>query len=462
MSLAPTTISEITSKYNAQSEFFRSGKTRSIDFRIQSLEQLKSTVKNHESEIMGALKQDLGKSQFEAYTSEVGFIYEEINHTVKHLRKWAKGYKVSTPLILQPTSSKVVYQPKGLTLVISPWNYPFQLCLAPVIGSVAAGNCVVIKASEFATATEAIVAKIVKAAFAPEFVTTVEGGGPETTKLLEQKWNHIFFTGSTAVGRIVSKAAVADLTPLTLELGGKSPCIVDKDTDIKVSARRIVWGKFYNTGQTCVAPDYLLVHQDIKSEIIAEMQRAIEDFYGENPIESPDYGRIISDKHFERLISLIEGDVIVGGIHDKSKRYIAPTLIDNVSMSDSIMQDEIFGPLLPILFYRTLEEAFEMVNQHPNPLACYVFTNDSKIERRVEEEISFGGGCVNNVLVHLTNPNLPFGGIGTSGMGSYHGLDSFKTFSHRKAIAKTSFWLDLKLKYPPYKNRVDLIKKLMR
>ena len=460
-STTTTTVSNIANILKAQAAFFKSGRTRGREFRLLALRSLKSSIQFYENEILEALKQDLGKSEFEAYTSEVGFIYEEINYTIKRLKKWMKPSKVSTPILHQPTSSKILSQPKGLTLIIAPWNYPFQLCLAPVIGSISAGNCAVVKASEISSATEAIVAKIIKRAFATEYVTTIEGGVSTTTSLLEQNWDHIFFTGSTSVGRIVAKAAAEHLTPVTLELGGKSPCIVDKEIDIKVSARRIVWGKFYNNGQTCVAPDYLLVHKEIKESFIQELCLSICEFYGDNPSESPDYGRIINDEHFDRLVSLMEGDIVVGGNYNKAIRYIAPTIINSTSPSDKIMQDEIFGPLLPILEYENLDDALAIVNNHPNPLACYVFTKDSQIEKRVETEISYGGGCINNALIHLTNPNLPFGGIGNSGLGSYHGRYSFDTFSHKKSLSRSSFWLDLPLKYPPYKNRIKLVKKIV-
>jgi acyl-CoA reductase-like NAD-dependent aldehyde dehydrogenase len=457
----PVAIS-IEDTIKVQRAFFKSGATRSIDERIKQLKSLKAAIKRHEDQVMEALQKDLGKSGFEAYTSEVGFVYEEINHTLKHIRAWAKPTHFATPLVLQPTSSKVLIQPKGLTLVIAPWNYPFQLVMAPLIGSLAAGNCVVVKASEMAKETGRVIGIILAEAFEPCMVANVEGGIPETTKLLEQKWDHIFFTGSIPVGRIVAQAAAKYMTPVTLELGGKSPCIVDQDTNIKVSARRIVWGKFFNTGQTCIAPDYLLVHKAVKEKLVTEMKKALTKFYGEDPKSSVDYGRIINERHFQRLVKLIKGDVVVGGEHDSEERYIAPTLIDQVSLGDEVMEEEIFGPILPIMTYDKLDEALEVIAARPNPLACYVFTNDPKIAERVEEEVAFGGGCVNNALIHFSNPNLPFGGVGESGTGAYHGRDSFDTFSHKKSLSKTPFAFDLPIKYPPYKNKVNLIKKLMR
>lgn len=437
-----------------QRRFFASGKTMPVEFRIQQLGKLKAAVKELEPEILAALEKDLGKSEFEAFTSEVGFVLDEISHTLRHIRDWARSRRVPTPLLHAPSESRVQPAPKGVVLIIGPWNYPFMLLISPLIGAIAAGNCAVLKPSELAPATRAVTSKLVEKTFSPEFCAVVEGAVPETSALLRERFDHIFFTGSTAVGRIVMRAAAEQLTSVTLELGGKSPCIVDADIDVAVAARRIVWGKFYNAGQTCVAPDYLLVQRGVKQDLLAAMQGAITEFYGDDPQKSPDFARIINERHYERLMGLLgegPGQVVAGGKGDRASRYIAPTIVDGVTLKSKLMEDEIFGPILPVLAYDTLDEALAVARERPHPLACYVFTRNPKVERRVLDEVAFGGGCVNNALIHLANPNLPFGGVGTSGMGAYHGQDSFDTFSHRKAIVKTPFRMDLKLKYPPYR-----------
>ena len=452
---------EIKQLLSRQRAFFQSGKTRSIDFRLAQLKKLRQAIESLEGEITAALRRDLGKSDFEAYTSEVGIVYEELSLVAANLPTWSRPQHVSTPLAYQPSFSTVHPQPRGVVLIIAPWNYPFQLLFAPLIGAIAAGNCIVLKPSELSPATTAVMSKLIERTFSPEYCALIEGGVSETTALLEEQFDHIFFTGSIPVGKIVMRAAAEHLTSVTLELGGKSPCIVDADTNLKVTARRIVWGKFFNCGQTCVAPDYLLVPRQIKRELLALMKQSVQEFFGANPQESPDYGHIINERHFDRLLSLISGEVVLGGTHDRSKLYIAPTVIDQVKMEDKVMEDEIFGPILPVLEYDTLDDAFAMVRQRPNPLACYVFSHRRETEERVINELSFGGGCVNNALIHVGNPHLPFGGIGASGMGNYHGQHSFLTFSHQKSITKTPFMLDLPLKYPPYKNKVKLARKII-
>lgn len=446
-----------------QRQFFDSGRTRNVDFRIAQLKKLQAAIKVHEEELLKALKKDLGKSGFEAYGSEVGTIYDELRHTLKSLPKWAKPRSVATPVLFQPSSSKIYLEPRGLTLIIGPWNYPVQLMLAPLIAAIAAGNCTVLKPSELAPATAQAVTSMIEKTFSPEFCAVVTGGVPETSALLAERFDHIFFTGSVPVGRVVMRAAAEHLTPVTLELGGKSPCIVDTDTDVEVTARRIVWGKFYNTGQTCIAPDYLLVPSSLKATLLAAMKREIVAFFGTNPATSPDYGRIINQRHFDRLVAMLSGaKVACGGDHDRASLYIAPTIVDDVKLSDKIMEDEIFGPLLPVMTYETLDEALAVIRQRSHPLACYVFTNRASVEERIINELSFGGGCVNNTLVHFANANLPFGGCGNSGMGAYHGQKGFEVFSHHKSIVKSSFKLDVKLRYPPYGNKLSLLKKIMR
>jgi aldehyde dehydrogenase (NAD+) len=456
------TPAEIQSLVQRQRQFFASGKSRGIDFRISQLKKLKAAIKEMESELLSALKQDLNKSEFEGYTSEIGFVYEEINHTLKHLRTWAQPRPVATPLLHQPAASRIYPQPKGVVLVIGPWNYPMQLVLAPLVGAISAGNCVVLKPSELTAASSTAIARLVERTFSPEFCAVVGGGVSEAQSLLAERFDHIFFTGSIPVGRIVMRAAAEHLTPVTLELGGKSPCLVDKDVDIAVTCRRIAWGKFYNAGQTCVAPDYLLAPKGLKRELLQGLKAEIRAFFGERPKESPDYARIVNHRHFDRLAGLIGGDVVAGGEMERESLYIAPTILDGVRLEDKVMEEEIFGPILPVLEYEKLDDALAVIKQRPNPLACYVFTNDPATEERVIAEVPFGGGCVNNALIHLANPNLPFGGIGESGMGQYHGQDSFETFSHRKSVVRSSFLMDVKLKYPPYKGRVGLIRRLMR
>ncbi len=456
-------VQDIPAIVSRQRQYFETNATRPVDFRIAQLKALKKAMKEMEPELLAALAKDLGKSDFEGYTSEVGFTYEEINHTIDHVADWARPVRVATPLLHQPSSSRIHAQPKGVTLIIGPWNYPFQLLMSPLVGALGAGNTAVLKASEIAPATAAVIAKLVEKTFKPEYVAYVEGGIPETTELLKQRFDHIFFTGSIPVGKIVMRAAAENLTPVTLELGGKSPCFVDKKVDLKVAARRIVWGKFYNAGQTCVAPDYLLVDKAVKADLMTAMKAQIKEFFGEDPQKSPDYGRIVSDRHFDRLVGMVKaGKVAFGGESDKATRYLAPTVLDDATMADKAMEDEIFGPILPVLTVDDVSHALKLAKQRPNPLACYVFTNDSDTEDRIVEELPFGGGCINNALIHLANPNLPFGGVGESGMGAYHGKDSFDVFSHRKGLVKTSTLVDVKLKYPPYAGRLSLIKKFMR
>lgn len=448
-----------------QRRFFASGGTRPLAYRLKALGRLEAGVRAAEQDILAALKADLGKSAFEGYTSEVGFVLDEIRFVRKNLGEWAKPRRVPTPLLHLPSRSQVSYEPRGVVLIIGPWNYPMMLALAPLIGALAAGNTAIIKPSELAPRTGAVLQKLIQDTLAPEHAALIQGGVPETQLLLSQRFDHIFFTGSTDVGRIVMRAAAEHLTPLTLELGGKSPCIVDANTDLKITARRIVWGKFYNCGQTCVAPDYLLVHDDIKAKLLVAMRAELVTFFGQDPRQSPDYGRIINTRHYDRLMSLLDtkDHIVVGGQGERAERYIAPTIVDDVGPGHKLMADEIFGPILPVLSYKHLDEAMTLVRSRPQPLALYVFTKDRAVQQRVTRELSFGGGAINNCLLHLANPHIPFGGIGQSGMGAYHGESSFQTFSHKKGLIKTPFVFDLKVKYPPYGlKRLRLVKALMR
>jgi acyl-CoA reductase-like NAD-dependent aldehyde dehydrogenase len=445
-----------------QREFFATGRTRSLDFRLDALRKLKAAVKASEEEIFTALKSDLGRSPTETYIGEVGFLYEEIRYTLKHLKGWAKPRRVWSPITTALSKSRVYYEPLGVVLVIGPWNYPFQLILAPLVGAIAAGNCAVLKPSELAPATSRVLAKIIREAFDPGFVTVTEGGVETSQALLEERFDHIFFTGGANVGRVVLTAAAKYLTPVTLELGGKSPCIVDADTDLELTARRIAWGKFFNAGQTCVAPDYLLVHRSVQSDLLARIGRYTDIFFGKDPSQSPDYTRIINERHFARLSGMLDsGTKLIGGTTQPATRFIAPTVLTDVRENSKVMAEEIFGPILPVFPYDDIDDAIRRVNERPKPLALYFFSRNGARQKRVLGETSFGGGCINDTLVHLSNPRLPFGGVGESGMGAYHGKYSFEVFSHRKGVLHKSFLIDPSLRYPPYGNRLGLFRRLM-
>lgn len=449
----------------AQNDFFRTKKTKDVEFRLQQLQILREGIQKYESRISEALQKDLGKHPFESYTTEIGFTLNSITHVMKNLRKWAKPKKVSTPLALMPSKSMVMYEPYGSVLIIGPFNYPFQLLVEPLVGAIAAGNCAVLKPSELVPNVSAIVTEMITEIFDPAYVRSVEGGIETNTSLFHAPFDYIFFTGSVPVGKIVMEAAAKNLVPVTLELGGKSPAIVDKSADIKTSVERIIWGKTVNSGQTCVAPDYLMVHESIKDELVTELKNTIQLFFGTTIAESKDFGRIVNDRHFQRLTTLLEreqGHILYGGNTDPSTRFIEPTLIE-ATWDSPTMEDEIFGPLLPILTYKELDEAIQSINKRPKPLALYLFTSDRDVEEKVLTEISSGGVCINNTLTHLGNPDLPFGGVGNSGIGSYHGHYSFITFSHEKSILKTSTKLNIRLLFPPYKEKtLQLVKKVLK
>lgn len=440
---------------NKQKNYFASGATLPIDFRIEQLKKLQTLIQIHEADINTALKQDLHKAPMEAFISEIMIVNEEIDYIIKNLKKWAKPQKTSTPFpLLFPGSSYIYHDPYGCALIIAPWNYPFQLLMSPLIGAIAAGNCAIIKPSDMAINTADIITKIINDNFPSEFITSIEANAEQTNQLLQEKFDYIFFTGGTRVGQIVMEAAAKHLTPLTLELGGKSPCIIDQSTNLDYAARRIVWGKFMNAGQTCIAPDYLYVHQSCKNIFIEKLKETIKQFYTDNAKTNESYGRIINQKHFSRLENLMHaGKILFGGDINESELYISPTLIDGVNWNDPIMQEEIFGPLLPILSFDSINEVITMVNTHPKPLALYLFTNDKETESKVLNQISFGGGCVNDCVMHVANYHLPFGGVGASGLGAYHGKNSFETFSHSKGVYKKSWLYDIKLAYPPFSSR---------
>ncbi|MDJ0731645.1 MAG: aldehyde dehydrogenase [Crocosphaera sp.] len=445
-----------------QYQYFLLGKTQTLKIRQQNLKQLKELIINHETEISEALDKDLGKSKFESYLAEIRIVKKEIDNALKNLRKWVKSRYVSTPIEQFPATAFIQPQPKGVVLIISPWNYPFSLAIMPLIGAIAAGNCAIIKPSELSPNTSKLIAKIINKNFEPNYIKVIEGGKEISQQLLQEKFAHIFFTGSPSIGKIVMEAAAKQLTPVTLELGGKSPCIVDKNINLEETAKRIVWGKFLNAGQSCVAPDYLLVNQSIKSQLLEAIKQVIKEFYGEEPAQSLDYGRIINEYHFQRLSALLSpGNIIIGGKLIPEENYISPTVIDNISPEFPIMEDEIFGPILPILNYDKLEEAITFINERPKPLAIYLFSNDQKQQKMVLETTTSGGICINDTVMQYGVLTLPFGGIEKSGIGSYHGQASFDTFSHYKSVLKRSFWLETNLRFPPYKGKLKWIKRLL-
>ncbi|MEG3977278.1 aldehyde dehydrogenase [Microcoleus sp. herbarium8] len=441
-----------------QRQFFATGKTKDVDFRIEQLKHLKSAIELNQSRIVAAVKADLNRPEFEAYF-EIASI-AEVNYAIKNLKSWVKPKKVPTSIDQFPASARIYPEPLGVVLIVGPWNYPFQLMISPLVGAIAAGNCAILKPSEIASHTSEVVADMISKTFDPAYVAAVEGGVEISKQLLAEKFDHIFFTGGTKIGKIVMEAAAKHLTPVTLELGGKSPCIVDSDIQIEYTAKRIAWGKFINAGQTCIAPDYLLVDKKIKPDLMSAIKTALHEFYGEDPQQSPDYSRIINQHHLKRLVEFIkDGEIVAGGKSNAEDRYISPTVIDKVSWDSPVMQDEIFGPILPVLEYDDFGEAIAQINARPKPLALYLFSKDKEKQQRVLRETSSGGLCINDTVMQVGVTTLPFGGVGDSGIGSYHGKASFDTFSHYKSVLHKSFWLDLKWRYAPYKGKLDLIKK---
>lgn len=448
---------------NKQKEYFYQGHTRDVDWRIAQLKKLKAAIIKYEPAIVKALYEDLRKPEFEAYATEVGFVLDSIGHTIKNLHGWAKPLKVKTPIHQPFSKSYVLYEPYGVTLVISPFNYPFQLSIEPLVGAIAAGNTVILKPSEYTTATEALLETLIREVFEPEYVTVVTGGKEVVTELIHAPFDYIFFTGSVPVGKVVMKAAAENLVPVTLELGGKSPTVVHSDANLKIAAKRIVWGKFMNAGQICVAPDYIYVQESVKEAFIKEVCEQVLAFYGAMPKDSEDYCRIVNERQFDRLVTLIHHDkVVMGGQYDREDLYIAPTIMKDITWDDAVMSDEIFGPLMPILTYNHLDEVIKAVNARPKPLAFYIFTESHEVSKLMHEKISFGGGCINDTVSHVASSYMSFGGVGHSGLGGYHGEHSFGTFSHAKSILKKSTQFDMKLIYPPYKDRVGWVKKLMK
>ena len=436
---------------NQQNSYFNSNSTKDVALRINTLKKLKNVLKENEQELYTAIYTDFKKSKFETYISEIALIYNELNDAIRNLKKWSKQKRVRTNLANFPAKSYIIPEPLGTVLVISAWNYPYQIALIPVISAIAAGNTVVLKPSEIPNNTSSILAKIINTNFDANHFTVVEGSVETTKELLQQKWDKIFFTGSTNVGRIVYKAAAENLTPVTLELGGKSPTFIFKDCNIKLTAKRIVWAKFLNAGQTCIAPDYLLVEKDIEQQLLAALKSEIEIAYPVKNTINENYVQIINDAHFERLSNLILKDKIYfGGEQNVSERIIRPTLLQNISFEDPIMKDEIFGPLLPVISFENLDKVIVKVKEREKPLSLYVYSKSKKIIRKILHEISFGGGAINESLVHLSNPNLPFGGVGASGIGNYHSKAGFDTFTHNKSILHKSFLFEPNVKYTPF------------
>ena len=446
------TEQEINSLVTRQRKYFQTGATLPVSVRITALRGLYTAIVKYENEIHDALKKDLGKSGFESYMCETGLVLEEISYMLKHIRRFAGEKRVRTPLAQFHSRSFKKPSPYGVTLIMSPWNYPFMLTLSPLVDALAAGNTAVVKPSAYSPNTSEIIRKILSQCFDPPYVAVVTGGRAENTCLLGEHFDYIFFTGSQTVGKEVMRNAAEYLTPVTLELGGKSPCIVDQTADIRLAARRIVFGKYLNCGQTCVAPDYIYCHRSVKDSLVKEIQRQIQLQYGEEPLHNPDYGKIINEKHFDRILGLIEEKKIVhGGNSDRDTLRIEPTVLDNVTFADPVMQEEIFGPLMPVLVFDNLDEAITRINAMPHPLALYFFTSDKAAAKDVTSRCGFGGGCINDTIIHLATTEMGFGGFGESGMGAYHGKTGFDTFSHYKSIVDKKTWIDLPMRYQPYR-----------
>ena len=434
-----------------------------IHYRKKKLLEFLVSIQNHEDEIVTALKLDFKKSEFETYLTEINFVLSELKLTIKSIHKWAKPKLVLPSFLNFPSTDYIYKEPFGKVLIISPWNYPFQLAICPAIAAIAAGNQVTIKPSELTRNTSKIISKIISETFDENHVKVVEGGISETEKLLAQRWDYIFFTGSVAVGKIIAKAAAENLTPVTLELGGKNPCIIDETANLKLAAKRIVWGKFLNAGQTCIAPDYLLVHQKIKPQLIEYLKKEIALAYSGKIENSEDYPRIINEKNWKRLLDLLEGEkILFGGKSNPTDFYIEPTLVDEPKLDSKIMEGEIFGPILPIISYNSENDIEKIISRYEKPLAFYIFSGNKKFIKKQLITNSFGGSCVNDTIVHFTNHRLPFGGVGHSGIGSYHGKRSFDTFSHHKAVVKKATWLDIPIRYAPYKGKLKILKQIVK
>ena len=454
-------MNSIEQSFHNSKQYFNTHETKSLKFRKKQLKQLSKSIKNYENYLLEAFQKDLGKNKVEAYATEIGFTLKNIKSARKELKNWAKTKQVNTPLFMFPTKSYIMKEPYGTVLIIGPFNYPFQLLIEPLIGAIAAGNTIILKPSEFTPNVSDVIQQIISDAFDPEYINIIQGNADTTQSLLHLPFDYIFFTGSEQVGRIVYSAASKNLTPVTLELGGKSPAIIDESANIKVASERICFGKFTNAGQTCVAPDYLLVNRKVKDELISALKKTITEFYGTNIQDSPDFGRIVNKKHYHRLNELLNihhPEITFGGQTDIDENFIAPTILDGTTFDSKIMENEIFGPILPIIAYDDFDEAIDLIRTKPKPLSLYLFSEDENSSERILNELSFGGGAINDTLMHLANPNLPFGGVGASGIGKYHGKYSFDTFSHDKSYIFKSTRLESSLLFPPYKGKFKYIK----
>lgn len=454
-------MNSIEQSFHNSKQYFNTHETKSLKFRKKQLKQLSKSIKNYENDLLEAFQKDLGKNKVEAYATEIGFTLKNIKSARKELKNWAKTKQVNTPLFMFPTKSYIMKEPYGTVLIIGPFNYPFQLLIEPLIGAIAAGNTIILKPSEFTPNVSDVIQQIISDAFDPEYINIIQGNADTTQSLLHLPFDYIFFTGSEQVGRIVYSAASKNLTPITLELGGKSPAIIDESANIKVASERICFGKFTNAGQTCVAPDYLLVNRKVKDELISALKKTITEFYGTNIQDSPDFGRIVNKKHYHRLNELLNihhSEITFGGQTDIDENFIAPTILDGTTFDSKIMENEIFGPILPIIAYDDFDEAIDLIRTKPKPLSLYLFSEDENSSERILNELSFGGGAINDTLMHLANPNLPFGGVGASGIGKYHGKYSFDTFSHDKSYIFKSTRLESSLLFPPYKGKFKYIK----
>ena len=454
-------MNSIEQTFHNSTQYFKTHVTKDLKFRRKQLKLLGKSIKNHETALLEAFQKDLGKNKVEAYATEIGFTLKSIKNARKELKNWAKRKPVNTPIYMFPTKSYIIKEPYGTVLIIGPFNYPFQLLIEPLIGAIAAGNTAILKPSEFTPNVSEVIKHVIEDVFDPEYISICEGDAETTQSLIRLPFDYIFFTGSEQVGKIVYQAASKNLTPVTLELGGKSPVIIDETANIKVASERISFGKFTNAGQTCVAPDYILVNRKVKDELIAALKKTITEFYGNNIQESPDFGRIVNHKHFSRLDNLLKvhhAEIAFGGGSNEDERYIAPTLLDGITFNAKIMEDEIFGPILPIITYDDFDEAIDLIRSKPKPLSLYLFSEDENATERVLNEISFGGGAINDTLMQLANSNLPFGGVGASGIGQYHGKYSFNTFSHDKSYIFKSTRLESSLLFPPYKGKFKYIK----
>ena len=454
---------DIPKLVSAQKHFFASQQTKDISFRKNALRKLQSELFKREADIVQALYNDFKKSEYEAIMTETSIVYSELKMAIKNIEKWNKPKKVLPSILNFPSSAKIYSEPYGTVLIIAPWNYPFQLAISPLIGAIAAGNTIVLKPSELTPHTSTIVREIIEAVFDERHVAVIEGGVPVAQELLTLRWDYIFFTGSVNVGRIVAKAAAEFITPVTLELGGKSPCVVDDSASIKLAAKRIAWGKFINGGQTCIAPDYILIHKSQKDSFVEAIKEVITLAYGDDPEQSSDFPRIVNTRNFERLAIMLENEnILIGGKTNKDDCYIAPTLIDEPSLDSEVMKGEIFGPILPIISYETEEDIATIIGKYDKPLAFYIFSNKSEFAKKLIQQYSFGGGTINDTTVHFANHRLPFGGVGESGIGGYHGKQTFDTFSHKKGIVSRGTWLDVPTRYAPYKGKLNQLKNLMK